>query len=877
MTASVLYLEHVLTPHKRRVERVQPCSIRSLAPDWQRPHIALLDGKAILREDWGQILRDGQMIAFIDVEAIPQGGGGGSNPFRTIAMLAAMYFAPFAAEWAVGEMGATLATGSMALAAVDAMGTMVGMSLVNALIPPPKLPSPQQASSLAAASPTYDIQAQGNTARLDAAIPESFGRLQIYPDFAAQPYQEFSGNEQFLYQLLCIGRGEYDLEAIRIEDTPISSFGEITYEIIPPGGTLTLFPANVDSSIEVSGQDLPTGTTVGPFVASPPETVANYLGIDLVYPRGLYYANDSGGLDSYSVTVQISAQLINDSGTPIGSMVVLGTETFTAATTTPQRQSHRYSVTPGRYQVQVVRTDTKQTDVRYGNDVVWGSLRAYLIDTRTFGDVTLIAMRMQASNNLSMQASRKINVIATRKLPVWNGSAWSANAVTRSPAWAIAYACKQVGLTDASIDLATLLALDAIWSTRNDTFDGRFDNFLSFWEAVTKISAVGRAKPYMQGGVMRIMRDQAATIPVQLFSMRNIIKGSLSIDYLMPTPDTADAIDVGYFDGVSWAPRRVRATLPGSTAAMPAQVDLFGVTSRDQAYREGLYQAACNRYRRKLIHFSTEMEGFIPSFGDLIAVQHDMPAWGQYSESIAWNPASLTLSLSEIPDWGLGSNYNATHYIGLRKRDGSVDGPYPVIAGDNPNDVVLDQIPALTPYTGGAEERTHVVFGWAETWRQPARIVSVTPTGLFSADIVAVNEDANVHTADIGVTTPATQNSQLAGYTNAPVILGLSCRSMLGAPDKMLLTWQPSPWAEYYIIDQSSDGQSWTRTGETSTSNFTATALYGNATILRVAAVGIAKGPWVMIHYGDSADYMWSADDTTPMWNTDSSTKMWKY
>ena len=36
--------------------------------------------------------------------------------------------------------------------------------------------------------------------------------------------------------------------------------------------------------------------------------------------------------------------------------------------------------------------------------------------------------------------------------------------------------------------------------------------------------------------------------------------------------------------------------------------------------------AAANRYRRKTVTFSTELEGLIPTYGDLIAVSHDMPS-----------------------------------------------------------------------------------------------------------------------------------------------------------------------------------------------------------------------------------------------------------
>lgn len=50
--------------------------------------------------------------------------------------------------------------------------------------------------------------------------------------------------------------GEYAIEAIRIEDTPVANFAEIDYEVIAPGGAITKFPTNVVSSVEVSGQEL---------------------------------------------------------------------------------------------------------------------------------------------------------------------------------------------------------------------------------------------------------------------------------------------------------------------------------------------------------------------------------------------------------------------------------------------------------------------------------------------------------------------------------------------------------------------------------------------------------------------------------------------
>ena len=919
--------------------------IRALAPRTQNPHIALLNGTPILRAGWNRRLRDGDTLAFV---VLPQGGNGGSNPLQMILMLAVMTFAPEMGMMAYQE--ATLAMGgtitSIGSTIAVAAATFAGMALVNVLVPPPKLPSDQQAAAMAAPSPTYNTQAQGNLARLDAAIPVQYGRLCAYPDFAAQPYAEYAGNEQYLYQLLCLGMGEYAIEAIRIDDTPISSWAEIDYEVIAPGGTITKFPANVTTSSEVSGQELLTaiagtynqvGTTItvtatahaqvpgrpvyldftsgtatddtytvvtaptldtftvtagsattsgnvnvqrylGPFIANSSGTLANTLGIDFVLPRGLYsFDTGSGNLNQKTLNYAIEVQQIDDAGTPIGGWNIT-TGSYTDSTTTPQRYSQRLATATGRFQVRARRTDIKDTATTVGHDLSWGGLRAYLPETRNFGNVTLIAMRMRASNNLSLQASRKINVICTRKLPIWNGSSWSANTATRSIAWSIADICLNTyygaALTDSRIDLAGLLALDATWTARGDEFNGRFDNAMTIWEGLTKIAQAGRAKPYMQGGVVRVARDQAASVPVALFSMRNILRGSFSVDYLMPTAATADAIDVTYFDSVNWASRTVRSALSGSTSSNPVKVDLFGVTSRDQAYREGLYQAASNRYRRKVIKFGAEMEGFIPSFGDLIAVAHDMPQWGQTAEVTAWDSGTLTLTLSEPMTWGTG-----THYVGLRKRDGSVDGPYVVTAGATAYQVVLSTTPAITPYTGGSEERTQVAFGWGETWRQQARVVSITPRDLYHVDIQAINEDPSVHTADTGVTTPPIQSSQLTTLYTAPTVAGLMLRSSASDNSKALLTWQSAPGADHYLIEMANSGDptmAWTRVGETSASNFAVTAIYGSQTWIRVCAIGLTKGPWVTMLYGSSADYMWLAD-ANPMWNAVTTTLMWRY
>jgi sulfur carrier protein ThiS len=543
--------------------------------EFARPTICLVNGQPVLRQQWDKLVIQGDMIvAFI---ALPQGGGGGGkNPLRAILSIAVAFAAPALGGVIAGSLGITSTIGT---ALIGAGLSFVGSALVNALIPPP---SPSLGGvgnfNISQPSPTYSLQAQGNQARLAEPIPVVYGRHIVFPDFAATPYSEFIGNDQFLYQLHAIGQGEYQIEQIRIEDTPISSFTEITTEIVSPGGTLTLFHPDVAAAPEVAGQELLAiadgGNWVGPFVANPSETLTNKLAIDVIMPRGLYYADDSGALTSRSVTWQVQARLIDDDGDPVGAWATLGTESVTDATNTAIRRTFHYTVAAGRYEVRLLRQDTKDTSARSGHDIMWSGLNSFLQSAADFSGVTLLALKMRATDNLSQRSSRLVNCIVTRKLPIWSGGTWSTPQPTRSIAWAMADILKAnygAKLSDSRIDLAALTALDQLWQTRGDTFDGLFDQRLTVWDALTRVARCGRAVPILQGGIARVIRDELKTLPVALFSPRNIVKGSFKIDYVMPGDDTADAVTVEFFNANTWKPDEVTASLPDSAAEQPRQ------------------------------------------------------------------------------------------------------------------------------------------------------------------------------------------------------------------------------------------------------------------------------------------------------------------
>jgi len=105
---------------------------------------------------------------------------------------------------------------------------------------------------------------------------------------------------------------------------------------------------------------------------------------------------------------------------------------------------------------------------------------------------------------------------------------------------------------------------------------------------------------------------------------------------------------------------------------------------------------------------------------------------------------------------------------------------------------------------------------------------------------------------------------------------GLTATAMTGSSVLTKLSWTASPGADHYIIDQSGDGITWQRTGETKDTTWADSSLFGASTRFRVASVRALAGSWSSSSYLN-INYvgMWSSISTTPMWNTTSSTPMW--
>ena len=744
--------------------------------DFNRPTLCLHNGRAVKRAHWSRtIIREGDVVVFVALPPRVQGGGGGggggSNPLPIILAVAiavaAPYLAPIVAGAAFGAAavaaGGAFAAGSIGLGLLTA-GIGLGLSaaaygLMSLFVQPPPPPTAQTGGnfggSSAQASPTYTLQAQGNTARLGQPIPELFGQHLVYPDFAHEPYQSFNGTEQYLHYLLTVTQGWCRLDQVRAGETPVDNFPEIEWAMVEPGGTVPtdlvdpmMLVSRDLAQIELPGSEAGSPWK-GPFIVNPATTVIESLEIDYVTPEGLYYANNSGGFDARGFVIELEVREIDDESAPLGDWTNLATISLSDATRTPGRWTSRFDTpSTGRFEARMRRTDAKDTNARAGNAVQWFGLRGRQPGTRTFEGITLLAIKARATGNLAGASSRQFNVIATRKLPTWDpeiGAMTTTPQPTRNPCDVAAYIClarNGARLAARQVDLAGFYAHKADYEARGWTFDAVFDTSTTCWEALSKVGRCVIAQPIIQGPKVRLVRDLPSTAAAMVFTPRNIRKGSFELDYKFPDEKTADAVEVQYIDRRSWKPATVTVALTGSLAENPSSLQLFGCTHRPQAREVGFNFARGNRYRRRVVNYGTEMEGLLLLYGDQVMVSHDMPRWGQAAEVLDYDPLSRTLFV----DQPLAFAAEGAHYVALRRRDGTMAGPYVATAvPGEPRAIVVGEgtLPPLS--LDGDAERTHAVFGVGETYAKPLKVVGVIPRTSLEADVIAIDDDPRMY------------------------------------------------------------------------------------------------------------------------------------
>lgn len=805
--------------------------------EFKVPTICIRNGNPILRKDWDQEIKKDDIVNFVAV---------------------------------VGDVATIIIAVIVIIAAI-----------VLALVLRPPTPG-----VLPASDPVFSVKGQQNEIRLGEPIEVNYGRNRIYPSFASRPFYRYQDNDQFQFSLFCLGQGIYDIEAIQIGDTAIADYQEVTYEVLPPGEQTTLFHTNVYTAVEVNGQTLymfdeanypiPDGW-VGPFPANPSGTEIFRIELDVTFPKGIFFANKKGKLESITVTFQFERRLIDDAGAPLGDWEPLITPTVVKATTTPQRTTYSIDVDPGRYEVRGRRVTRADIDATHQSELSWEGLRGFVLgDEPDYGDVTLLAVKIRATSNLNANTQKRFNVIATRKLPIReSGGGFSEPVATRSIIWAFVdvFRNSKYGgrITDESFfDWDALEVLDALYEDRNEHFDWTFRDPLTIWEAAKTIARVGRATPMLVGSLITMKRDGPLELPVALFNPDNIVKGTFEWQVKLWEPNEFDSISVEYTDpSTGYLQEQVLTTLPGGTTDNPQDVRIPGIQDRNHAYHEGLYILASDRYLRENISFETGMEGFLPSFGDLIAVAHDVPQWGQsgYILGVEQVGDVYTLSVSEPLIFQDGFTYQ----ILLRGRQAEVIGPITATATDDPKKVTITLDEEVDFLLGGQTEPMLFLFGKTGQITKYGRVVKIEPQGGERIRITMVNDAPVIHSFD-SLEAPALVNPSLPPLPpDLPVISDLFLSRLEDPVLTIQASWPAAFGALSYIVQTSEDGENWQLRAETTRPSIQLPVRPGRIYV-RVAAINLGQGPWIQrdisvgLVFGLAVATPWTIEWTATWW-----------
>lgn len=247
----------------------------------------------------------------ISVRAVPTGGGG-KNPLRTILTIAVMAVAMYVSG---GALGGAFGAGTMGAALLGVGVGIVGSMLIDAIAP-----LPSAAVSSTAADPdsqSFGIEGARNQVKQYGSIPVVLGYHRYAPPYAATPYTEILGDDQYIRMLFCFGYGEVGVEELKIGETVLTEYADVEWNdypnFDPDVDTLQLFPSDVKEEAlsilleQASGWSLKTS-----------EPDIDEISLDVTATRGMVEYDNAGTRIERLVEYEMQYALTGTSDWSIG-------------------------------------------------------------------------------------------------------------------------------------------------------------------------------------------------------------------------------------------------------------------------------------------------------------------------------------------------------------------------------------------------------------------------------------------------------------------------------------------------------------------------------------------------------------------------------
>jgi len=763
-----LSMDHDLLALPDPGERLSPNEIiASNALAFSRPVICIVNGDIWGRADWDHPVPEKGLVRFVE---LPRGGNLGKI-LGTIAVVALSIYTSGAVAAAYGA-----AWGAAAGLAVN----IVGGLLISLLFP-------AVTAGTSDARTTYSLEGT-NQLRVGEPFAERFGRTPFYPDLAQVAYVkrgEKVGNYDYpqrLYSLMILGQGEFDVEGIFIDETPLTDYDDVAYNIIEPGEYPTIVTNVVYVPSEVNNQELDNDDWCT-FIVNPRGTTITAIEYEVAFPSGLI-----GHISSIT-----QCRTVDDNGTATSGWVALHTFHFGEHATTFSWGRNFTVAVPlgaGRYEFRIRRQDGETTDLDNVEKGYLGALRGIGGAHPPAVNCTMLEVKIKASKQLNGEVANRINVIATRKLyPVTAAGFGATKVATRSIIDAVAY---MVTSSNGGRQASSILVWDELYSLRGlfETegyhFDWGFSSRLSVMDACATAARCGMALPYTPGGLFCLAADRLRSGVSDVFSgSSGIDEGTLKISHAFKTPASYDFVRVKYIDAATWT----EDTVDCGSGDNPYEITLEGCMDRTHAWKVGIRMRNELALTTTSVEWTTGLQGYLPTLFSWVAVGEDSVDWGQTGVIVAVEPGGVLWTSEPLDFAGEESGW-----LMLQLPAGTAAGPY-VVTPTNIAHKVMASIPdALATLQNDSVAATPYFFGPASEEVHVVRVTSIAPEG---HDKVVISGDlANASAYDLSGTVPTPGS----GVGVAPLTTISLYASEIGTSSQTLVAgWSGS--AEMFLVE----------------------------------------------------------------------------
>lgn len=298
--------------------------------------------------------------------------------------------------------------------------------------------------------PTYSISSWRNQASPDGFVPLVAGKIRYAPKYAASTWAEVVGDLIYIRSAFLWGYGPLAVSDLKIGETPIAKFDEVTIETQYGASGDALFTLYQTQIIEESiGAEVvlePPFDDYGEPTDDPPEekpvsrftaTDASEACIIFYFEGGLFDTDDKGKQGAGQIEIELATRLV---GAP--DFDVVTTLRYDEEITKSFFRSYRWTLknhaglaTRGRYEVRLTRKTKNDQNVGDQDDLKWFALQSFRPESPfNFPKAHAKSLvRVKATNQLNGTLDA-LNGVVSAKMRNWNGTSWVANMETRNPA-----------------------------------------------------------------------------------------------------------------------------------------------------------------------------------------------------------------------------------------------------------------------------------------------------------------------------------------------------------------------------------------------------------------------------------------------------------